>query len=195
VAILQYHDALAELLDSRTLCQLSATSRQLSDSFQSRARQHGRMFQYVMGAPEYGIFDLVSVQSWQYHSSFMVNILNGNVTAVEFVVQLGVDVNQPERWQEFHSNGCDMCQESHSKLLEYTFWEVACTMASSESPSPRRQKIRDLLRKHGGLSSRNLGTKRKFMKHLHTGYDHEPCRCRLVEGRLIQDSDDEHVSG
>jgi len=194
MVILQYHNALAGLLDSRTLCQLSATSRQLSDSFQSRARQHGRLFQYVMGAPEYGISDLVSAQSWQYHSSFMVNILNGNVSAVEFIVQLGVDVNQPEGKQEY-SDGCDMCQESRSKLLEYTFWEVACTMANSKLPSPRRQKIRDLLRKHGGLSSRNLGTKRKFMRHLRTGYDHEDCRCRLVEGWLIRDSDDEHVSG
>eukprot|EP00746_Dinoflagellata_sp_MGD_P100843 gnl/MRDRNA2_/MRDRNA2_410529_c0_seq1.p1 gnl/MRDRNA2_/MRDRNA2_410529_c0~~gnl/MRDRNA2_/MRDRNA2_410529_c0_seq1.p1 ORF type:complete len:137 (+),score=13.12 gnl/MRDRNA2_/MRDRNA2_410529_c0_seq1:154-564(+) len=125
------------------------------------------MFGWVRSAPRYDRPRvLLSAQDWQSHSSFMMCILNGHVQEVQFVLKLGVDVNQVEGGQRAHrrwasnipgppnpvtggKGGCVWCQEYGSKLLTYTFWEVACIMATSDSPSLRPQKVRDLMQQYG----------------------------------------------
>ena len=191
--ILLHHNQLAKFLNSKMLCELSAASRQFSDSFRRLSDNHRRMFHSVLPVPIFRVGDLLHVQSWQYHSSFMMNILNGNSEAVEFIVQLGVDVNQVEEGHD-EISGCEMCYRSSSVLLRYTFWEVADAMATSRSPSrspsARRLSIRDALRRHGGSSTRRLKSKKKLLQHLCQPWEHESCRCMLVDQSLIEDSDD-----
>ena len=85
------------------------------------------------------------------------------------------------------------CASFHSSsvLLRYTVREVADAMATSPSPSARRLKIRDLLQKHGGSSTRRLKTKRTLLQHLHQAYDQEDCRCLLAFFWLVGDNDHE----
>jgi len=183
-------DKLEESLDSRAACQLVATSRRFSIEFQSKVQKDREMFQWVLDAPNYAPSALISPQRWQYHSSLMLYILNGNDKEVEFILQLGSNVNRREEGHDAcGSGGCDMCCQSGSKLLQYTFYEVACIMATSDTPSPCRQRIRDLMHQYGGHTTRPLTTKRRLLRHLHESFDHEPQRCRLVEARALDEYD------
>ena len=71
-----------------------------------------------MRVPNFG-GGLLRVQSWQYHAPFTMNILNGQSEAMNFVAQLGVDVNKMETDHDLVSG------RSFSTLLRESSWQVA----------------------------------------------------------------------
>eukprot|EP00928_Gymnodinium_smaydae_P011706 TRINITY_DN14293_c0_g4_i1.p1 TRINITY_DN14293_c0_g4~~TRINITY_DN14293_c0_g4_i1.p1 ORF type:complete len:265 (-),score=36.77 TRINITY_DN14293_c0_g4_i1:291-1085(-) len=194
----RHHEGMQALMDSISVWQMAATSRCFLKDFQDRARKdHDKLQGLIRGRPTFGREDLVSPLSGteveRPHSPLMVNILNGRVEEVKFMLQFGVKVNKAEHKQWEGYAGCDLCQQSKCKLLKYTFWEVAVIMATSKSPSLRRQQVRELLRYHGGRSKRRLPSKQKFLQHLHEAVEGDPgenSRCRLAEDYEIDDSDD-----
>lgn len=187
----RHHDELKVLLDSKSAWQMATTSRCLSVDFQDRIRKdHDKLHGLIHGWPNYRQRDLVSPQGCMYHSPLMWHILNGRVEEVKFMLQFGADVNQPEKDMRYTPRGCDMCKDVKCKLLQYTFWEIAVIMATSKSPSLRRQQVRELLRQYGGHSSQPLPSKRRFLidRSLHGPVGHGDPRSRWGEACDIDDS-------
>jgi len=195
--------AIESFVDCKCMWQWAATSRCFHDVFADRVRGEQRWLQDLSG--KYGpvpvrLSDFTEPRDEETpHAPFLVQILNGQVDDVGFMLQLGINVNSkesepvgvPPSIRVRSCIECDLCIESECWLPELTYWEVAFVMANSRSPSRRRRAVRDLLRRYGGFSRREdrLPTKRQLVSHLYGQWGYGDARCRLSESNAVEDSD------
>lgn len=181
-----------EMLDSKTVCRVATTARRVKSSLQWRLSDDRYFFDWIVDWPQ-TVSDLISpYPPGRYHSPLMLAIINGYVDIVAFIAQLGVDVNRKEACRYSHP-ACDLCSVSGSLLYDYTFYEVACSLAKSPGrpPSERRKQIFDILKFHGGVTQRAVMPKRWFLRRLRYGSGSTGgAGCRIIEAGLLDDSSD-----
>merc|ERR1712194_963140 len=97
----------------------------------------------------------------------MGEIVHGNVGAVRFMLELGIDPNgNVHQIEELGGVACERCAEALPAWRSWTFYDLAKVMATGSEPSSYHPQIEILMKEYGGISSKVLPSRRGLYQRL-----------------------------